>query len=162
MEALGVTPVTKRGFWTVFPFCFLRSQAQLSTGNNLRPRYQMRFSFPNGNLKLQSDFKKRQDPPYFLISGFWSSSLSLQEGAALWAQQPLPALADTSEATAEGPGCRVLLHTCLSSLLWTFPNQLLCPDTLPQTSQSPRDLPDRAKPAMKQQGSCSAFISQKD
>lgn len=81
-----------QSFWTVFPLCFLRFQARLSTGNILRLRYQIRFCFPNGNLRLQTDFKKRRDPAYFLISGFWSSSLSLQEGEALWAQQPLPSL----------------------------------------------------------------------
>lgn len=68
----------------------------------------------------------------------------------------------TSDATAEGPGCRVLLYTCPNTLLWTFSNQLLCRETLLQTSQSLRHPPDRAKDAIKQQGSRSAFISLKD
>lgn len=82
----------EEAFGTAFHLCFLRFQARISTGNILRPRDQIRFSSPNGNLKLQTDFKKRQDPAQFLIRGFWSSSLSLQEGEALWARQPLLSL----------------------------------------------------------------------
>lgn len=59
--------------------CFLRLQARISTGNIVRPTHQIRFFLPKGNIKLKTDFKKRQDPAYFLISSF----LSLQEGVAL-------------------------------------------------------------------------------
>lgn len=71
MEGIRSELLCQKEALTTFHLCFLRFQAQISTGNILRLSYQIRFSFPSGILKFPGDFKKRQeDPASFLISGF--------------------------------------------------------------------------------------------
>lgn len=105
--------------------CFLRLQARISAGNISRPTYQIRFFFPKGNIKLKTDFKKRQDPSYFLISNF----LSLEEGVALhWCC--------LLNSAAGSPCLSQILHfRCYSLSSWLYASKT-CLNTVLCTSSS--------------------------
>lgn len=103
--------------------CFLRLQVRFSTGNILRPTDQIRFFFPKGNIKLKTDFKKRQESAYFLISNF----LSLQEGAALQRSCIRSSAAESSCLS------QITCFGCYSLSSWLL-SSALCIEDLPKRS----------------------------
>lgn len=79
-----------------FGRCFicpsLDSKLELAKATSWGRGIRSDFPFPTGIWSYRLTSKRSKTLLYFLISSFWSRFLSVQEGGALWAQQPLPSL----------------------------------------------------------------------
>lgn len=126
-----------------FGRCFicpsLDSKLELAKATSWGRGIRSDFPFPTGiwSYRLTSKRSKTLLISLSAVSGV-GSYLCRREGHSELSS-PCPPWYRTSDATAEGPGCRVLLYTCPNTLLWTSSNQLLCREnTAPNLTEPER------------------------